>query len=207
MMHRSGVLQSLEEWSPRLFLLGAVFELVFATNNGLAFLMDGFSFIDWLYPTVLVGRAAVLIGIAGLSVQVVNQSPRVGKWSQGVLAMAFVFTVGLLSLSLLTIVGVTTPIIAVFGIGTVVLTIITYALFGVVILRTGAFSTRIGSLLVVAAVAVLGVFVGLSFLPTRLVGGIGEGALFLLFLATWYSLRADSVRTDGVEPASATAAE
>lgn len=207
MIHRSGVLQSLEAWSPRLFLLGGVFELLFAGNNGLAFLMDGFSFIDWLYPTVLVGRAAVLIGIAGLSVQVVNQSPRVGKWSQRVLALTFVFTVGLLSLSLLTVVGVTTPIIAVFGIGTVVLTIITYALFGAMILRTGAFSPRVGSLLVVAAVTVLGVFVGLSFLPTRLVGGIGEGVLFLLFLAIWYSLRAGAIQTEGVEPASTTAAE
>lgn len=207
MIHRSGVLQSLEVWSPGLFLLGGVFELVFAANNRLAFLMDGFSFIDWLYPTVLVGRAAVLIGIAGLSVQIVKQTPRVGKWSQRVLALAFVFTVGLLSLSLLAVVGVTTPIIAVFGVGTVVLTIITYALFGAMILRTGAFAPRVGIFLVAAAVTVLGVLVGLSFLPTRLVGGIGEGVLFLLFLATWYSLRADTIQTDGVETASATAGE
>jgi hypothetical protein len=207
MTHRSGVLQTLEAWSPRLFFVGGVFEFVFATNNGLAFMIDGFSFIDWLYPTVLLGRAVALLGIAGLSVQIVNQTPRLGKWSQRVLAVAFFFTVGLLSLSVLTIAGITTPIIAVFGIGTVVLTFITYLLFGVVILRTGAFSTRVGSLLVAAAVTLLGTFVGLSFLPTRLVGGIGEGLLFLLFLATWYSLRADAVQTDSLKPESTPSAE
>lgn len=207
MTDRDGVLKSLEQWSPRLFLLGGVFELVFASNNGLAFLMDGFSFVDWLYPTVLLGRVAVLLGIAGLSVRVANRNPRAGKWGRVVLAAALVFTIGVLALSLLHIVGVTTSIIAVFGLGTVGLTVVTYALFGVVILRTGAFSAPTGGLLLAAAVTVLGVFVGLSVLPTRLVGGIGEGVLFVLFIAIWHLLRAESMPTERVEPASKTVAE
>jgi hypothetical protein len=207
MTDRRGVWRSLERWSPHLFILGAVFELVFATNNGLAFLLDGFSFVEWLYPAVLLGRAAVLLGIAGLSVHVTDRSPRAGKWSRVVLAVAFVFTSGLLSLSLLQIIGVTTPIIAVFGLGTVVLTVITYSLFGVVILRTRALSAPTGGLLLAAAVTVLGVFVGLSVLPTRLVGGVGEGVLFVVFLGMWYRLRSESTVTERDERASNTVAE
>ena len=207
----SGVWASLERWGPHLFFLGAVFELVFAVNNGLAFLMDGFSFVDWLYPTVLLGRGVVLLGIAGLSVRVTDWSPRIGKWSQMVLAVAFVFTIGLLSLSLLEIAGVTipwdTPIIAVFGLGTVALTVITFALFGVVILRSGVFSPATGGLLLAAAVTVVGVFVGLSVLPSRLAGGIGEGVLFVLFLVISYRLRTEFTMTDRPELASNTVAE
>ena len=207
----SGACASLERWSPHLFSLGAVLELVFALNNGLAFLLDGFSFVDWLYPTVLLGRAAVLLGIAGLSVRVTDRSPRIGKWSRIVLAVAFVFTLGLLSLSLLEITGVTimwnSPIFAVLGLGTVALTVITFALFGVLILRSGAFSTATGGLLLAAAVTVVGVFVGLNVLPSRLVGGVGEGVLFVLFLVTSLRLRTEFMTTDRPEPASNTVAE
>ena len=207
----SGACASLERWGPHLFSLGAVLELVFALNNGLAFLLDGFSFVDWLYPTVLLGRAAVLLGIAGLSVRVTDRSPRIGKWSRIVLAVAFVFTLGLLSLSLLEIAGVTimwnSPIFAVLGLGTVVLTVITFALFGVLILRSGAFSTATGGLLLAAAVTVVGVFVGLNVLPSRLVGGVGEGVLFVLFLVTSLRLRTEFMTTDRPEPASNTVAE
>ena len=202
---------SLERWGPHLFSLGAVLELVFALNNGLAFLLDGFSFVDWLYPTVLLGRAAVLLGIAGLSVRVTDRNPRIGKWSRIVLAVAFVFTLGLLSLSLLEIAGVTimwnSPIFAVLGLGTVALTVITFALFGVLILRSGAFSTATGGLLLAAAVTVVGVFVGLNVLPSRLVGGVGEGVLFVLFLVTSLRLRTEFMMTDRPEPASNTVAE
>ena len=207
----NGACASLERWGPHLFSLGAVLELVFALNNGLAFLLDGFSFVDWLYPTVLLGRAAVLLGIAGLSVRVTDRSPRIGKWSRIVLAIAFVFTLGLLSLSLLEITGVTimwnSPIFAVLGLGTVALTVITFALFGVLILRSGAFSTATGGLLLAAAVTVVGVFVGLNVLPSRLVGGVGEGVLFVLFLVTSLRLRTEFMTTDRPEPASNTVAE
>ena len=207
----SGACASLERWSPHLFSLGAVLELIFALNNGLAFLLDGFSFVDWLYPTVLLGRAAVLLGIAGLSVRVTDRTPRIGKWSRIVLAVAFVFTLGLLSLSLLEIAGVTiswdTPIFAVLGLGTVALTVITFALFGILILRSGAFSTATGGLLLAAAVTVVGVFVGLNVLPSRLVGGVGEGVLFALFLVTSLLLRTEFMMTDRPEPASNTVAE
>lgn len=206
-MAPDGVLGTLEAWSPRLFLLGGLFELVFAANNGVAFVLEGFTFVDWLYPTVLLGRIAVLFGLAGLSVRVANRNPRAARWSRGILAGAFVLTVGLLGLSLLQVIGVTTPIIAVFGLGTVALTILTYAAFGVVVRRTGALPAPTGGLLLAAAVTVLGVFVGLTVLPTRLVGGVGEGVLVVLFLAIWRQLRADPAPTDMAGAPSTTPGE
>lgn len=191
---------TLEEWSPHLFLLGSVLILAFAIHNGIVFVSDDFQFIDFIYPTVLLGRLAVLLGIAGLSVQVANRAPRFGKLSRVVVAVAVVFTIGLLVLSILEMVGVSTPIIAVFGLGTVVLTAITYALFGGVILRTGAYSTLIGGLLLAATVVLLAVFVGLMVLPTRLVGAVGEGGLFVLFFVIGYFLRSEIQPTDSAEP-------
>lgn len=200
-------LRTLEAWSPRLFLVGAGFEFLFAVNNGLAYLLDGFSFVEWLYPTVLLGRGAVLLALAGLSVRIAARRPRLARWGRVVLAVALAFTAGLFVLSLLEAVGVSTPIIAVFGLGTVVLTITTHALFGVVVLRSGAFSPAIGGLLLAVAAAISGVFVGLTVLPTELVGGVGEAVVAALFLATWSRLRAEPMPTDRADPSPHTVVE
>jgi hypothetical protein len=196
----TGRWEALEPWSPMLFVGGSALELVFAANNGAAYLVEGFSFVEWIYPSVLLGRLAVLVAIAGLSVQVVKRTSRSGTIGRGVLSLAIVFTVGLLTLSALEIVGISTPVIAVFGIGTVALTILTYSLFGALILRTGAYSTPIGGLLVLAAATVLGVLLGLRAFPTELVGAVGEGILFVVFLVTGYSLRTESRSTGSETP-------
>lgn len=189
----------LKQWSPRLFLLGGVFILVFALHNGMVYLTDA-TFQDWVYPSVLLGRLAVLLGIAGLSVQIANRNPRVGKLGRVVVAVAVGFTIGLLVLGPLEMAGVfSTPLIGMVGLGTVVLSVITYALFGVAILRTRAYSPQIGGLLLAAAVALLALFVGLMVLPTRLAGAVGEGALFVLFVSIGYRLRTEPEPADRVE--------
>ena len=198
---------SLEAWSPTLFLVGFTLELVFAANHGAAYLVDSVSFVDWVYPTVLVGRIAVLLGLAGLSVRIVNRNPRVGTLGRVVVSLAVVSTIGLLSFSILEIAGITTPVIAVFGLTTVALTILTFALFGVAIIHTGAFSVRVGSLMLVAALAVLSVLIGLRFLPTNVIGAVGEGVNAVVFLAMWFSLRAESNATARAEGASDTVVE
>lgn len=188
----AGQWESLEQWSPRLFLLGAVLELIFALNHGVAFLIDSFSFIEWIYPTVLLGRLAVLFGIVGLSTQVVSRNPELGRLGRVVVAVTIVFSIGLLLVSILNILGFSPPLIVLFGLGTVIMTVITYALFGGLIIRTGAFSPLIGSLLLVASITVLGVFVGLRSFPTGLMGAVGEGLLSALFLSIGYLLKSES---------------
>lgn len=198
----------LETWSPRLFLVGFALELVFAVNHGLAYLMESVTFIDWIYPTVLLGRLAVLLGLAGLSVRIVTISPRFGKLSRGVASVAVLVTIGFLSLSVLHIVGFTvdftTPIIAALGIGTVALTILTLLLFGVAGIRTDAYSSIVGGLLLVTALAVIGVLVslGVGVLSTNVIGAVGEGVNAIAFLAIWHLLTAESKEIKSAEPAT-----
>lgn len=198
--------ESLERWSPRLFLVGFALEFLFALTHGIAYLVDGFSFIDWLYPTVLLGRIAVLLGLAGLSVRITSQNARLGALSRGIVSLAVLFTIGLTSLSVLDILGVSTQIIAVFGIGTVVLTILTFVLYGGAGLATGAYPSVIGGLLLVATLAVLFVLVGQGAFSTNLRGAVGEGVNAFTFLGIWYLLRNEPTATD-VEATSGTPAE
>lgn len=190
---------SLERWSPRLFLVGAVFILVFALHNAQVFLTDA-TFEQWLYPTVLLGRIAVFLGIVGLSVEIVDRSPRLGRLGRALAILATISALGLLVLGILDQMGYGTDVIAVFGFGTVALTILTYALFGVAILRTGAYSTLVGALLLVAIVPILVVLFGRFVLPVRLLGAVSETALFAIFVVIGYSLRAEFGPTDHAEP-------
>lgn len=195
----------LERRSPRLFLLGGVFVLVFALHNGQVYLTDA-TFEDWLYPAVLLGRLAVFLGVAGLSVRVADRNLRLGRLSRTAVLLSVLSTLGLLVSVALEQVGFETPLVAVFGITTVVLTVLTYALVGAAILRTGAFSTPIGGLLLVAVVPVLAVLFGGTAVPVRLVGAAGETVLFVIFVVLGYLLKAEFAPTDRAGSASDTTA-
>lgn len=192
---------SLEVWSPRLFLVGFALELTFALTHGVAYLADSFSFVDWLYPSVLLGRLAIFLGLAGLSVRITNRNARLGILSRGVVSLAILFTTGLVVLSILQIFGITTQIIAVFGIGTVVLTLLTFLLYGGAGLGTGAYPSVVGGLLLVATLAVLFVLVGQGAFATNLRGAVGEGVNAFVFLTIGYILRNELGATDTVETA------
>lgn len=190
-----------------MFFVGFLLTVVFASVHGVAYLVEGFSFVDWLYPTVLLGRMAAFLGLAGLSVEVVSRYPRVGKLSRVVVSLALLFATGLVALSILQTVGVTTPVIAVFGLGTVLLTILAFALFGLVGLSTDSYSSVVGGLLLVATLAVVFVLVGQGAFSTDFRGAIGEGLIAFAFLANWYVLRNEGRATETVETAPGTPAE
>lgn len=194
--------QSLASWTPILFLVGSALELVFALNHGAAYLLETVTFLDWVYPSVLLGRLAVLLGLAGLSVRLTAQHPRLGKVSRIILALAMIFTLVLISLSILNILGivsftdfVATPLMAVFGIGTVVLTILSFVFFGIVGLRTDAYPAVIGGLMLIATLAILFVLLGSGSFSTNVRGAVGEGLNALAFLAIWYFLSTESMPT------------
>lgn len=187
--------ETIETWSVLLFLVGGVLELLFAGINGVAYLTDVFTYQPWIGLIVLLGRLAFLVGIAGLSVRVATRNPRLGRWGRVVVLLAIGFTSGLVILAALDDFGLfTSPIIAIFGLGSVVSTVVTFALFGVAILRTDAFSPLIGGLLVAAAITLVALFIGLEILaiPTRLAGAVGEGVFFVILLALWNVLRTES---------------
>lgn len=191
--------ESLEEQSATLFLVGFVLELVFALNHGFAYLMDSITFFDWIYPAVILGRLAVFFGLAGLSVGLIELHPRIGKLSRVLLGGAMIFAVGLIATSILQNLGVTTPIIAMFGIGTVVFTLLSFILFGIAGLRTDAFPTVVGGLMLVASVAILFVLLGSGTFSTNIRGAVGESLNAIAFLAIWYVLRSRSTTTTTAE--------
>jgi hypothetical protein len=197
-------MESLESWSPKLFLLAGIILLVAAANYAVAFLMDGVAFNYWVGLTVLTGRLVSLLAVGGLSVQIANRNPRLGKLSRVVVSVAIVFTSGLLTLAILENVGYSTDIIAIFGLGTILLSLVTYSLFGGGIIRTGAYPTSIGVLLLAATGALLVGFFSQMVLPERLIGVIGtvaEGGLFITHIAIGYRLWSEPEPTDRGEPA------
>lgn len=193
---------TLERWGPTLFLLGFALELVFALNHGVAYLMASVEFMEWIYPSVLLGRVAALLGVAGLTVPLTALHPHIGKLSRIILGLAVVFTLILTLSSILNIVGilsftdfVATPVLAVFGIGTIVLTLLSFALFGVVGLRTDAYPTVVGALMLVATLAILFVLVGSGTFSTNARGAVGEGINALVFLTIWHILSTETTTT------------
>ncbi|MEF8813533.1 MAG: hypothetical protein V5A55_06910 [Halovenus sp.] len=207
------VWESLEEWTPRLFLLAGVILIVASANYAITVLLDSVTFNSWVGLTVVIGRWVSLLGVAGLSVGIVKRSPRAGRLSRVVVSLAVLFTTGLLVTAILSNAGVTTPLSAIFGLGTILLSIVTYAMFGIGILRTDAYSTLIGALLLVMTIGLLWGFIGQIALaegPGTMLGIIGttaEAILFATNLAIGYRLGTELESRDRAEPASDAAPE
>lgn len=193
---------SLEQRSSDLFFLASVILLVAAIHRGSAFVLDGFAFNYWLGLTSVLGRLAALLGVAGLSVQIATRNARLGNVGRAVVSLAVVFAVGLLALGILENAGFSTPVIAVFGLGTFLLSVIAFLCFGLAVVRTGAYSTLVGSLLLAAAVALLVVFFGQQALPEHLIGAVIEGVLFGLYLGIGYRLRTERAPGRQADPAA-----
>lgn len=202
--------KTLEQWSPRLFLLAGGILLIAAANYAVTHLVDTITFNSWVGLTVLIGRLASLLGVAGLSVQILHRNSRLGKLSRVIVSLAILFTTGLLVTAILSNLGVDNPIAPIFGLGTILLSIITYFLFGIVIIRTGAYSTLIGGLLLTATAGLLWGFFGQMILAERWLGVIGtiaEGVLFATHIAIGYRLLNQENSTDRADPVSNTASE
>ena len=115
----STVWDSLEQWTPRLFLLAGVILIVASANYAVPVLLEGVEFNSWIGLTVVVGRWVSLLGVAGLTVGLVAYSSRAGTVSRVVVSLALLFTTGLVGTAILSNVGVSTQLSAVFGLGTI----------------------------------------------------------------------------------------
>lgn len=198
---------SLERRGGGLFLLAGAILLVAAGNYAVPFLLDGVEFNTWIGLAVLIGRLVSLLAVAGLAMGVLARSRRLGLSCQVVVVAAVLFTTGLLTAAILENLGYSSPLMAVFGLGTILLSVVTYSLFGVAILRTGAYSRVIGALLLVATAALLFGFLSQMVLSERLIGLIGtvaESGLFVANAGIGYQLWTESGRGGPAEPAAET---
>lgn len=183
----------LERWSPRLFVLAAVFVLVGAANSGLAFLSDGYSFDVWGGIVLELGRLAALLGTAGVTVRIAERNARVGNPARAVAALAVVAIAGLLALATLEAVGILTDPIGIFGLVAYALSVGAFLSGGVGVLWTGAHSRRVGTLLLVTVAALLVVFFGRLVVPLGLVATVVPGLQALVYFGIGYDLRGRSV--------------
>jgi hypothetical protein len=203
----TGLWESLETWMPYLFLVAAAFSLVAAANYGMAELFESISFNSWIGLTVLLARVTSLLGVAGLSARILDRSPTVGNLGRVVVAVALPFTVALLTSGVLQNLGAEPPLGAVLGLGTVILSLVTYSLFGVEILRTGAHGRLVGIMLLGATLALLfGLFGRVAF-PIGVVGTIAELGLVVTHAAIGYRLLTGSAPGERAEFTAETAAE
>lgn len=187
--------ETLERRRSALFFLASAVLLGTALWRGSAYLFDGVAFGGPLGTVMLLGRLAAILGTGGLTVQLVRRSSRQGRVTRAVVSLAVVFTVGLFSLALLENFGVSTPVIAVFGLGTVTLSVLSYLVTGRAILKSGAYTGAVGWLLVAAAATLLVIFVGLRFLPTGVIGPPGEATMAVLYFLTGARLRSEQPPT------------
>lgn len=198
---------SLEDWMPRLFVVAGVLSLVAAANYGVAELFDSVSFNSWVGLSVLLARVASLLGVAGLTVGLLDRRGRLGMVSRVVVVLALLSTAGLLTTAVLSNLGVETSLQAVFGLGTVALSIVTYLLFGIAILRTDVHGRLVGGLLLGAAVALLFGLFGRAALPIGVVGTVAELGLVLTHVAIGYRLWTAATVEDRAEPSPEMVAE
>lgn len=192
MSRNATVWATLERWAPRLFVVAGVFSLIAAANYGITWAMDSITFNDWIGLSVLLARVASLLAVAGLSVRLVETRRRLGLLSRAVVIITVLFAIGLLATAVLQNLGIEQPLSSVFGLGTVTTSLLTYTLFGLVILRTDVSGTLVGVLLLGATVALLiGLFARVA-LPIGVVGTIAELLLVVTHVGIGYSLMTQS---------------
>lgn len=200
-----GLFDALETWSSPLFVLAGFMLLIAAANRGLPLVIDTYTFNDWIGLTVVLGRLAALLGTLGLSGALVRRTAKLGKRSRQIAVLANVFAVGLLVMAVLENAGVSSMIIAVFGFGTFLLSLLTFSLFGVGILRTKAYANSVGILLLIVAVSLLVVFFGQQLFAEEVVGTVIEALLFVLYVVIGLLLRTHSAQHDASATADARA--
>lgn len=194
----------LERWSPRLFVVAAVFLFVGAANNGLAFLSDGYTFDVWGGIVLELGRLAALLGTAGLTVRIADRNARIGTPARAVATLAVVAISGLLVLATLEAVGVLTDPIGVFGLVAYVLSVGTFLSAGIGVVLTGAHSRRVGTLLLANVAALLVVFFGRLLVPLELVAAVVPGLQVLVYFGIGYDLRSRNVTAQQMASATDT---
>lgn len=184
---------SVERWSPLLFLLAGMFLVIAAVMSGMAFLGHGQLFDDWLILPLELGRLAALTGTLGLSVQLARHSPGLGKLGGAVTVLAIGLVGALTASALLTTTGLLSVSMPALGVAAFVLSAGTFLLYGFGILRTRSHPTLVGRLLVVNAAALLVVFFGRILLPLGLLATVVPGAQALVYVTISHSLRSQNL--------------
>lgn len=194
--------ETLEGYSPQLFVLAAAFLLVGAANSGLAFVFESYAFDAWGAIVLELGRVAALLGAAGLTIEVTARDSRLGRVARGVTALAVGFVTLLTAWAALSVAGLLSDPIVAVGLPAWVLSVGGFLLVGVAVVRTEAYARRVGWLLLVNVVALFVVFFGRLVVPLGLVATVVPASQVLLYGSVGYTLHASVEMTAESAPAS-----
>ena len=201
--------ESLERWSPRLFLVGGALFLLDVANDSMIYFAEMSNPETLSVVLLMSGFLAAVIGLVGLCPQLVDQTPRLAKASLGSVVLG---VVGMLILAILAVVSIVLPSVNLFesaivplvALPTGLLLVAAFLLSGSAILRTDGFPRSVGVLLLAEVVLMVFVIAG----PTEALGRgvflVGAKLLhFIILVSIGYLLRSRSApkRHEGPSPA------
>ncbi|QLG49027.1 hypothetical protein [Natrinema halophilum] len=200
--------ETVEQWSPTLFLLGGCLMAGHAALSGIR------AFTELATPPdvfVTVGHFVALVGLLGLYPVLVDRTPVVARIARAVLVVAAASWCVMTGTQLLALAGIVASLEAVlpdsFFMIVLTTTILTYGLFGISALRADRQSRRVGLFVLAPGGLTVVLIVNSAIGGANAVAGVGiGGGLTLSMLALGYILRSwggQSERTPPVGDASA----
>jgi hypothetical protein len=197
---------SLERWSPTLFLTAGVLVV------GHAMLLGVQAFTEMTTPPDLfapLGHLVALMGLFGLYPALVDRSPTLTRAAAAVAAVPAVGWLVVSAAQVSELAGVLSPPTGVLpGVVfpvVIVSTVLTYVLFGVTSFRTGVRSRTVARRLLIPAGLFGGLIVSIAVVgASALVGFLFTGGLVVAYLAIGQSLRIETAPSDSETPADAT---
>lgn len=199
----------LERASPTLFLIGGGLVVGHAAIRGIE------AFTDIAPPVDVFGPVGYLIALVGLLGLYPTLGDRTSKVTRAVLAVASIPLAGWIVITVWSggeVAGIVPPqtevLPGVFFVVHMVGMVLTYGLFGVAVLRSGAHPRTVGVLLLVVPTLFIAMVAGAALTANATAGAFVIGSLLALtHLALGYSLQADRTPIDHDLPAGAGTAD
>lgn len=200
---------SLEQWSPRLFIVGGVLFLAGAANDGMIYFAEMANPEALSVVFLMSGFLAAVVGLVGLYPQLVDRTPRLAQASLGSVVLG---VVGMLVLAVVAVVSIVLPSVNLFessivplvALPTGLLLVAAFLLSGSAILKTGVFPRSVGVLLLAEVVLMIFVIVGPTESLDRGVFLVGAKLLhFIILVSIGYLLRSRSAPLRREEPSPA----
>lgn len=195
-----GLLASLNGLSPRLFLVAGGLFLIAAVNNAVIQFVDGYTLTAISGVGLLLGLLTALLGVTGLYPPLRTEAPRLGRLSLVVGAIGLLGIVGMLFWRATNPGVAPSPILA---IGSLVMIVAGFCLFSGAVVRTDAYPTTVGILLLAEAGVLFSVFA----IPAVTAGNppewglpLIEGVQAIILLGIGHLLRRDATQVIRKDP-------
>ena len=201
------VQESIEQWSPTLFLVAAVLVAGHATFLGVQAFTEMTTPPDVFAP---LGHIVALVGLSGLYPALADRSSRLARAAAVGAAVAAVGWLVIFAWQVGELAGVLSPPTGalpgvVFPVA-IVSAVVTYTLFGVTSHRAGIRSRAVARRLLMPAGLFSGLIASIAVTgASALVGFLFASGLVVAYLAIGRSLRTEVAPTDSETPADATA--